>query len=106
MPKETTKEQYEKEVLTSKKPAVVEIFAEWCGKCQQMKPIFEEIEKEHGARYNFFVLDVDKERDFITELGISSVPTFLFIKEGEIKAKEHGYMPKEDLVEKIKKHLG
>ena len=105
MPKLITKQEYEKEALQSDKPVIIEFFAEWCGKCQQMKPIFEEVEKEQGANYKFLIIDVDKSGDFVKELGISSVPTFLFMKDGKIKATEHGYMPKEDFIEKIKTHL-
>ncbi len=105
MPTTLTKDNYEKEALKSEKPAIVEIFAEWCGKCQQMMPIFEELEEEYGDTYNFLTIDVEEASDLVNELGVTSVPTFLFIKKGEIKGTEHGYMPKEDFIEKIKKHL-
>ena len=101
-----TKQEYENKVLKAQKPVVVEVFSKTCGTCQQMKPIFAEIEQEHGNTYDFYIIDVEQARDLVEELGVRSVPTFLFIKDGKIIAQEHGYIAKEDFVEKITTHLG
>lgn len=106
MPKTVTKENFEQEVKKSTKPVVVDVFAEWCGPCQQMAPIVEELEKEHGDSYKFVKVNVDESREIAIEFGVSSIPTFVFFKDGKIKGKETGYLSKEDLAEKIKKVLG
>lgn len=106
MPKEISADNYETEVVQSKKPIVLDVYAPWCGPCQQMEPIMQELEKEVGASYTFLKLNVDESRDLAIQFGVSSIPTFVFIKNGEVQGKETGYMPKEDLLEKIKEYLG
>ncbi|MEX2438066.1 MAG: thioredoxin [Candidatus Babeliales bacterium] len=101
-----TQENHEKLVKKSDKPVIIDAYASWCGPCVQMEPTFQALEKEMGNLYNFVKLNVDDARDLAIEYGITSVPTFVFIKNGSVKAKETGYMAKADLEAKIKKHLG
>lgn len=96
-----TKENFEKEVTQSTTPIVIDVYATWCGPCQQMTPIFEELESEFGSAYKFLKLNVDESRELSIHYGVTSVPTFIFIKNNKIMGKETGYMPKDELVEKI-----
>lgn len=96
-----TEENFKKEIQQEKKPIVLDVYASWCGPCQQMTPIVEELAKEMGNTYKFAKLNVDEARDISIKYGIMSVPTFLFIKNGEVKGRETGYMNKETLREKI-----
>lgn len=97
-----TPENHESEIKQSNKPIILDIYATWCGPCQQMAPIIEELEKELGNQYTFAKLNVDEAREIsIKEYGVTSVPTFVFIKDGVVKGKETGYMSKETLQEKI-----
>ena len=105
MPMAITKENFDKEVTESEKPVIVDVYATWCGPCQQMMPIFEEIEKEHGDKYKFVTLNVDESRDLAVRFGVTSIPTFVFLKGGEMKGKETGFIAKEDLVLKIQELL-
>ena len=95
-----TQENLEAEVQNESKPIVMDVYASWCGPCQQMTPIFEELEKEMSD-YKFTKLNVDEARDISIKFGVISVPTFLFIKGGEVKGKETGFMAKDVLKEKI-----
>lgn len=101
-----TKDTIKQEVEDSIKPVVIDVFASWCGPCQQMKPSFEQLAKELGDTYNFVQLNVDEARELAIHYGITSVPTFIFIKNNEVLGKETGYMSKEDLKSKIKEYLG
>ena len=103
---EINKSNLEQEVKNADKPVVMDVHAEWCGPCKQMKPIFEQLAKEHGDSYKFVSLNVDEARDAAIEYGVTSVPTFVFIKDNEIKGKETGYMDQDTLKNKISEYLG
>lgn len=94
------------EVIASPKPVVIDVYATWCGPCMEMKPIFEDLEKTHGDKYLFASLNVDEARELAIQYGVSSVPTFIFMKDGNVAGKRTGYMSAEDLIETIQQHLG
>jgi len=97
-----TPDNHEKEVKQATKPVILDVYATWCGPCQQMTPILDELENEYGDQYIFAKLNVDEARDIsIKEYGITSVPTFVFIHNGIVKGKETGYMSKETMRDKI-----
>lgn len=101
-----TSENHQQEVVESQLPVIIDVNASWCGPCQQMAPIFEELSEELGASYKFVALNVDEARDIAVAYGVSSVPTFIFIDKNVVKGKEIGYMSKDKLTQKIKDHLG
>lgn len=96
-----TSENFEQEVLKSELPVVIDVFATWCGPCQQVAPIFDELAKELEATHKLVKINIDDERDIAINYNVSSIPTFLFIKGGELVGKETGYHSKEDLKKKI-----
>ena len=66
-----------------------------------MNPILDELEKELGDIYKFAKFNVDEAREIsIKDYGVTSVPTFIFIKDGVVKGKETGYMSKETITRK------
>lgn len=101
-----TADNFDAEINKSSKPVVIDIYATWCGPCQQMAPIFDSLEKELGTNYTFAKLNVDQARNISINFGVTSVPTFLFIKNGEVKGRETGFMSKETLTKKITQYLG
>lgn len=100
-----TQQNAEQEISQSTIPVVIKIYASWCGPCQQMTPIFEELSKELAGKYKFAQLNVDDARELSIKYGVTSIPTFIFIKNNAIVGKEVGYMGKEELKAVIEEHL-
>lgn len=101
-----TSENVDQEINQSSLPILLDVYATWCGPCQQMVPIFDELEKEFSSKCKFAKLNIDEARELSIQYGITSVPTFVFLKNGEIKHKETGYMSKDDLKTKIEDFIG
>lgn len=106
MPIAITKDNFDNEIVNSKLPVILDVYATWCGPCLQMAPIFHELEKELGQKYTFAQLNVDETREIAINYGVTSIPTFIFIKNNEVLGKETGYMSKDDLAHKITEYLG
>lgn len=103
---DVTTANFEAEVIKSSTPVIVDVYATWCGPCKQMAPLFEELSKELEGKYKFAKLNIDEERDIAVQHNVSSIPTFLFFKNGKVVGKETGYMGKDVLKEKIESLLG
>ena len=97
---------FKQEVLDSTLPVVIDVYATWCGPCKQMMPIVDELAKELAATCKIVKLNIDEERDLAVQYNVSSIPTFVFIKDGKLVAKETGSMSKITLKNKIEGHLG
>ena len=95
----------DQEINKSELPVIVDVFATWCGPCQQMVPVFEELEKELADKYKFVKINIDEERDLAIQYNVSSIPTFLFIKDGNVVGRETGFMNKEIFKEKAEGFL-
>lgn len=101
-----TKTNASQEISQSKKPIIIDVFATWCGPCMEMKPIFESLAQKYSDKYLFAQVNVDEARELAISYGVTSVPTFVFIKDGTVMGKETGYMVEEELIEKIEEHFG
>lgn len=101
-----TKDNFEKEIKQFDKPVVIDVYATWCGPCQQIKPIFTDLAKEFEGRCKFSALNVDEARDLSIMFGVTSVPTFIFYFNGEMHSKETGYMSKEALKARVEDFIG
>jgi len=96
---------FEKEVLESKKPVLVDFYASWCGPCMMMAPVLEELEEELGEEITMCKINVDESRDLAIKYGISTIPCFKVIKNGEVVAETIGYKQKEDMQYFIEKAI-
>ncbi|KAF0201021.1 MAG: hypothetical protein FD170_3053 [Bacteroidetes bacterium] len=102
---ELTDANFEEVVLKSDKPAIVDLWAEWCGPCRMVGPLVEEMSHEFEGRAVIGKLDVDSNPGITAKYGIRNIPTILFFKNGEVADKQVGAVPKSVLVAKLEKLL-
>lgn len=88
------------DVLNSKL-AVVDFSAVWCGPCQMLSPIMEELSDEMDGEVDFFSADVDENRDLAYQFDIQSIPAIVVFANGEEVTRTVGFQPKEELKEFI-----
>lgn len=89
-----------------KKPAIIDLYATWCGPCKRLAPILSDIQQEYGDKLQVYKVDVDKETQLAQIFNASSIPLMVFIpKEGK-PFLVTGLRPKEDLVKIITDNLG
>ncbi len=93
-----------KEKIENKESFVIDFFATWCGPCKVLTKNFEILE-EKGVKLPVYGFDVDSDRDFIMEMGVRSVPTLKYIKDGSIIDTKVGVQNPDQLAESIKSSL-
>jgi len=93
-------------VLASPKPAVVGFWAEWCGPCRTMRPIFDKLSVEFSGRALFASLNVDDSPDVAASFGVLGIPTFIVFIGGKPVETIVGACGEEALRKAVEKHLG
>ena len=88
-----TAENFEKEVLQSEKPVLVDFYADWCGPCQMMGPVVEEISNEVNDA-KVCKINIDEQMSIAQKYGVMSIPTIIVFKNGDVADKKMGAMPK------------
>jgi thioredoxin 1 len=100
-----TDSDFEQEILKSEKPALVDFWAPWCGPCQRIAPIIEELATEYKDKVKVAKINVDESRKVATDLGVMSIPTLMLFKGGKVIDKVIGLVPKDRLKEIVNKAL-
>ena len=83
---------------------LVDFWAAWCGPCKMIAPVLEELDADMDDKVKIVKVDVDENQQTASEYGIMSIPTLLFMKDGETVDKVVGFRPKEALAELVEKH--
>jgi thioredoxin 1 len=87
------------------KPAIIDFYANWCGPCRQLSPLVEEIAKEYEGKILVYKVDTDQERVLAQNLGITGLPTLLFIPASGRPQMSVGALPKETLLKAVNEVL-
>lgn len=99
-----TMDSFEEKVLKADKPVIVDFYADWCGPCKMLAPIFEELSKETDGM-EFFKVNVEDANDLAAKYNVRSIPTLLIFKDGEIVEQMMGALPKPQLESAIQAHI-
>ena len=88
---------FESDVLKASQPVVVDFWAEWCGPCRQIAPALEEIAGTLGDKVKIVKLNVDENQSTAIKYNVTSIPTLMLFKNGEMAARQIGAAPKQKL---------
>jgi thioredoxin 1 len=92
-----TESNFQEEVAQSDIPVVIDFWAAWCGPCQAMGPVFEELSEEYNGKVKFAKVNTEDEREIAGYFQIRSIPTLSIIKDGGEVERMAGFAPKENL---------
>ncbi len=100
-----TKDNFEKEVLQSDKPVLVDFWAAWCGPCRMVAPVVDEIASEYNGKAKVGKINVDEQNELAQSYRVMSIPTLMVFKNGKIAENVVGARSKADLANMLNKHL-
>ena len=102
---ELNEKNFEKEVINSNVPVLVDFWAEWCGPCKALAPILNEIALEAGNKLKIAKINVDDSPALATQSNVMNIPTMILYKGGEEVERLVGFMSKTKILDKIKSAL-
>lgn len=95
-------QDFEKEVLQSEKPVLVDFFADWCGPCKMLAPVLEGL-SEKMDKVTFYKVNVDASSDLAGRYGIQAIPNLVIFKDGKAVDQITGFVPEGEIVSRLEK---
>jgi thioredoxin 1 len=92
---------FEKEVLKSSIPVIVDFWADWCGPCKMIAPIVEELANDYADKVKVCKLNVDENQSLASKYGIRSIPSLLIFKDGIVVNQIIGAVPKTEMAKRL-----
>ncbi len=105
MTKETTDNSFQKDVLDSATPVLVDFWAPWCGPCRQLGPIIDELSKDFAGKLEVFKCNVDENPETPSQYAVRGIPSIMIFKNGKLADTKVGALPKAALYEWVKGNL-
>ena len=105
MTKETTDNNFQKDVLDTKGLVLIDFWAPWCGPCRQLSPIVDELAKDMEGKLEVFKCNVDDNPEVPSKFAVRGIPTLMIFKDGKLLDSKVGSLPKSSLYEWVKGNL-
>lgn len=105
-PIHVTDAAYEEAVLKSPLPVIVDFWAPWCGPCKMLGPLLDQAAKKYAGKLIVAKMNIDDESEVAESMGVQSIPTLLFVKNGQVVDKSVGSKPADQLDKMIQDFLG
>jgi thioredoxin 1 len=93
----TSDATFDKDVLKSDRPVLLDFWAEWCGPCKMIAPILDEVAKDYGDRLQIAKINVDEHQSTPVKFGVRGIPTLILFKNGAVAAQKVGALSKSQL---------
>jgi thioredoxin 1 len=105
-PLHVTDAAFEKAVIQSKLPVIVDFWAPWCGPCKMVAPILDKIAKEFAGKLIVAKVNTDENSKWALKFGVQGIPTLLFVFDGKVTQQQVGALPESQLRELVAEFLG
>ena len=99
------KDSFKEMVLDSTTPVLLDFYANWCGHCQKLLPLLDEVAVEMDGKLSVMKVNVDENREFAQKFDIKGLPTMLLFKDGSEVDRLIGFMPKDKIIDKVSDKL-
>jgi len=100
-----SEQSFESDVLHSETPVLVDFWAPWCGPCRSVAPIVEDLATQYAGKIKVAKINVDESTDVATRYQITSIPTFILFKNGQVADRALGALPRSEFVKLIDRNL-